>query len=296
VLFVKSTDGGDTFAGEAPTAANQAGCVRQQNAARGVGGSCIVPKHIVNKEDSYDTTNHGAEGQAFPDYPINVSGRTTLTGHQFRVNSAGTIAIGPVPGGAAGSYRVWTVWDDNCEGVRPGTATTPAVTNINVYYAYSDDGGNTWVGGDSGGVSCVSPKVNAGHELDDQFYPWAAANPVTGALSVGYMDEDPTTSTAHSPDQYVFSVQTSSGTLPAFSAATTVASAASSPNNSLFFRARVPGCENCATFIGDYNGMAVGSDGKIHAVWTDMRRNAPSPFPARAVEDAFYASIPAPAP
>jgi hypothetical protein len=50
------------------------------------------------------------------------------------------------------------------------------------------------------------------------------------------------------------------------------------------------------TFIGDYNGMAVGSDGKIHSVWTDMRRNASPPFPNRAVQDAFYASIPAPAP
>jgi hypothetical protein len=39
-----------------------------------------------------------------------------------------------------------------------------------------------------------------------------------------------------------------------------------------------------------------GSDGKIHAAWTDMRRNAAAPFPARAVEGAFYASIPAPAP
>jgi hypothetical protein len=315
VMFVKSSDGGDTFEGEAPTATNQAGCVRQQNAARGTPRAgfqnpCIVPRHIVNKEDSYDTTTHGAEGTPFPDYPINVSGRTTLTGHQFRVNSAGTIAIGPIPmpGGpsGAGAYRVWTVWDDNCEGVRPGPGQTVempggfsgAVTNINVYYAYSDDGGATWVGGDSGGVSCVSPKVNTGHEDDDQFYPWAAADPVTGALSVGYMDESQATTTPHTPDQYVFSVQTSAGTTPLFSPAVTVASSPSNVNNSLFFRAGTASatCPNCATFIGDYNGVAVGSDGKIHSVWTDMRRNATPPFPNRAVEDAFYASIPAPAP
>jgi hypothetical protein len=305
VLLIKSSDGGNTFEGDAPSAVNQAGCVRIQNAARGTAHAgfpnpCIIPTHIVNKEDSYDTTTHGPS-TPFPDYPINVNGRTTLTGHQFRVNSAGTIAIGPVPGVPAGGYRIWTVWDDNCEGVRPGPGVTQEsspsfvpVTNTNVYYAYSDDHGHTWVGGDSGGVSCISPKVNLGHEDDDQFYPWAAANPVTGDLSVGYMDESLATSTAHTPDQYVFSVQTSTGNVPAFGAPVTVASVPSNVNNSLFFRAGVAACPNCATFIGDYNGLAVGSDGRIHSVWTDMRRNAAPPFPSRAVEDAFYARIPPP--
>jgi hypothetical protein len=305
VLLIRSSDGGNTFEGDAPSAANQAGCVRIQNAARGTARAgfpnpCIIPTHIVNKEDSYDTTTHGPS-TPFPDYPINVNGRTTLTGHQFRVNSAGTIAIGPVPGVTAGGYRIWTVWDDNCEGVRPGPGVTQEsspsfvpVTNTNVYYAYSDDHGHTWVGGDSGGASCISPKVNLGHEDDDQFYPWAAANPVTGDLSVGYMDESLATSTAHTPDQYVFTVQTSTGNVPAFGAPVTVASVPSNVNNSLFFRAGIAACPNCATFIGDYNGLTVGSDGRIHSVWTDMRRNAAPPFPSRAVEDAFYARIPPP--
>jgi hypothetical protein len=73
-----------------------------------------------------------------------------------------------------------------------------------------------------------------------------------------------------------------------------VSSAPSNPNNSLFFRAGVAGCVNCATFIGDYNGLAVGSDGEVHSAWTDMRRNAAPPFPARAVQDAFYARQPTP--
>ena len=34
------------------------------------------------------------------------------------------------------------------------------------------------------------------------------------------------------------------------------------------------GCENCATFNGDYVGIAYGSDGKANMVWTDM--SAPS--------------------
>ena len=296
VMVVKSQDGGRTWMGEAPTAANQAGCVRIAGAAQGPNGTCVVPIHVVNKEDSYDTTTHGAEGTAIPDYPINVDGSTTLTGHQFRMNSAGTLAIGPATGTSAG-YRLWTVWDDNCHGTRPGTGQTQEgspsfvpVTNIDVYYAYSDDGGATWVGGDQGGVSCISPVVNTGHLDDDQFYPWAAADPVTGALSVGWMDESQATSTPHTANQYVFSVTT--GTPAGFPPAVTVASAPSNPNADLLFGAPDDSaCPGCSTFIGDYNGLAVGSDHKVHTIWTDLRR-AYAPTVPLFLQDAFYASIP----
>jgi hypothetical protein len=56
-MIVKSIDGGRTFFGDEPTAANQAGCVRQEGAALGkptasFGNPCIVPIHVVDKEDS----------------------------------------------------------------------------------------------------------------------------------------------------------------------------------------------------------------------------------------------------
>jgi len=73
-----------------------------------------------------------------------------------------------------------------------------------------------------------------------------------------------------------------------------VSSAISRPNNSLFFLAGAAGCVTCATFIGDYNGLAVDSAGQVHSAWTDMRRSAPAPFPARKVQDAFYARQPTP--
>ena len=31
------------------------------------------------------------------------------------------------------------------------------------------------------------------------------------------------------------------------------------------------GCENCATFNGDYTGLAYGPDGHANMAWTDMR-------------------------
>ena len=52
---------------------------------------------------------------------------------------------------------------------------------------------------------------------------------------------------------------------------TTVSTAPSNPTNSIFFQAGIPGCEKCATFHGDYVGVAYGSDGKANMVWTDMR-------------------------
>ena len=47
------------------------------------GGEWSAPVHVVQMEDSYTGR----------DYPLNVDGAATLTGHQFRVNPAGNIAV-----------------------------------------------------------------------------------------------------------------------------------------------------------------------------------------------------------
>jgi hypothetical protein len=291
-MLVKSTDGGDTFVGETPTAANQAGCVRVPGAARGVGSSCIVPRHIVNKEDSYDFTNHGAAGQAVPDYPINEDGRTTLTGHEFRVNSAGTLAVGPGPSG----YRLWTVFADNLNGVRPGhgipPGTTP-ITNTDVFYAYSDDGGVTWVGGDSGANSDPATRLYASSrdENQDQWFPWADTNKTTGALTVGYMD-----ASVDGPARRLYGF--SNVTIPVggvASAPLLVSSANSDPDRDLIFGVECPDedADTCSSFIGDYNGLAVDANGNAHSAWTDMRRTFPGTGGLK-VQDAFWARQPLP--
>jgi hypothetical protein len=43
----------------------------------------------------------------------------------------------------------------------------------------------------------------------------------------------------------------------------------SDPNDSCFFSQNMNGK---TTFIGDYNGLAIGPDGVSHLIWTDMRR------------------------
>ena len=113
-----------------------------------------------------------------------------------------------------------------------------------------------------------------------------------GTLVVGYMDAD-----VDGPvrDAYGFShVTVPIGATP--TAPLVVSSAPSHPNSSLFFAAGAAGCMTCATFIGDYNGLAVDVNGAVHSTWTDMRRPAPAPFPPRMVQDAFYAKQPPPAP
>jgi hypothetical protein len=306
VMLIASRDGGDTFEGELPTAANQNGCVTVSGQAPGTprpgfSNPCIVPIHIVNKEDSYDFFSTGSTGPAVPDYPINVAARTTLTGHQFRVNSAGTLAVGPNPAAPAG-YRLWTVFADNLNGIRPGNGLPavqpPApdpqvvpVTNTDVFYAYSDDGGFTWAGGDIGGVSGPGRlRANPPDVEADQWFPWADTNKTTGTLVIGYMDADVDGTVR---DAYGFSnVNVPIGAGPA--APLVVSSAPSHPNNALFFLAGAPGCVTCTTFIGDYNGLVVDLNGNVHSTWTDMRRPAPAPFPPRMVQDAFYSKQPTP--
>jgi hypothetical protein len=338
-----------TFQGEAPTAANQAGCVRvpQQapgTPAPGFSNPCVVPVHIANLEDSNDNTSHVEGGpSAVSDYPINVNGSTTLTGHQFRMNSYSDTVVAPAAGAYGGTaaqranYRVYSVFDDNAAGIIPGFSTTPGVlpiTNINVYYAYSDDKASTWVGGDQAlgpATQCVTgacPELatrlmvqaadptNSPFDVQcgtcqDEFYPWADANPATGAVAIGFMDG----SQGVPRNDYGFSVTSSgplvTGTPPVFGPTQLVSTQPSHPNQSRFFRpgfVASPACGDCATFIGDYNRLAFGKDGNIHTVWTQLQRplaivNRPAgctppactPTPLFG-EDAFYARIPPPTP
>ncbi|HEY2950925.1 MAG TPA: sialidase family protein [Micromonosporaceae bacterium] len=176
------------------------------------------------------------------DYPINVNGRQTLTGYQLRVNSAGNIVAAP-------NGTLYLVFGDNRNGVHD--SATP-VTNIDVFLMSSTNGGTTWSG---------PARVDAG--AGDQWFPWVEVDPTTGAVGVLYHDRGG----ANGPTYTTALAEGSPGAL----AKTTVSTAASHPTDSLFFRANVTGCVDCATFHGDYIGLAYGSDGVANMTWTDMR-------------------------
>ena len=67
-----------------------------------------------------------------------------------------------------------------------------------------------------------------------------------------------------------------------------MSTAASHPTESRFFRAGIAGCENCATFTGDYIAIAYGSDGKANLTWTDMRDVDPV-IPTRFDQFIYFA-------
>ena len=180
------------------------------------------------------------------DYPINVSERQTLSGYQLRVNSAGNIVASPTDG------KLYLVFSDNRNGVHD--AANP-VTNTDVFLMVSSNGGTSWSG--------PTPVDSA---AGDQWFPWVDVNPTNGKIGILYNDRG-------SSNGALYNASIAEG-MPGSLATTTVSTASSNPTQSRFFRAGVTGCENCATFNGDYVGIAYGSDGKANMVWTDM--SAPS--------------------
>lgn len=195
------------------------------------------PSFIVGLEDGSN------------DYPINVRGRQTLTGYQVRVNSAGNIVADPTTNG-----KLYLVFSDNRNGVHDSVSP---VTNTDVFLMVSSNGGASWtepmlVDGDGG----------------DQWFPWVDVDPTTGQIGILYHDRGLSNGAT-------YNTALAEGT-PGSLVKTTVSTALSNPTDSIFFRAGVPGCEDCATFHGDYNNVSYGSDGVANMTWTDMSLFVPS--------------------
>jgi hypothetical protein len=179
------------------------------------------------------------------DYPLNVDERQTLTGYQVRVNSAGNIVASPATNG-----KLYLVFSDNRNGVHDSASP---VTNVDTFVMTSSDGGGSW-----------STAMQVDSAAGDQWFPWVEVNPASGTIGVLYHDRG-------ASNGALYNTALAEGAPPGALTKTTVSTAPSNPTDSIFFQAGVPGCEKCATFNGDYNGVAYGSDGKANMVWTDMR-------------------------
>jgi hypothetical protein len=231
----------------------------------------------------------GAPSQAvFPiydggnDYPINVNGRQTLSNSQFRVNSAGNLAIDPSSGPSPSTTTLYISFSDNRKGVAacasPCTFQT-VTTNTDVFIVSSTNGGTSW--------NTPVPVPAGGSSDNDQFYPWAAVSS-TGSLKVAFKDR------SYDPLNIKYGETLATSTDGGASFTTVrVDSGLSNPNDSRWFTNG--GTTNGkATFLGDYEGLAIGSDGVSHPIWTDMRSSQfPSPPPGRGhnTQDAVTASL-----
>lgn len=184
-------------------------------------------------------------------FPQNVDGRDTLTGCQLRYGVKANTATDPSdPTG----NTVYVAWADN----RNGTAKA---TNTDVFLGRSTDGGASWK------VVAVDTAKN------DQFYPWVAVA-ADGRVDVGYMDRS--YSAGQSVCQYGFSLTRltfgSRGNVLNKSKMR-VDTGLSDLNHSLWFAASA--ADRNSRFIGDYNGIAIGSDGATWSLWTDQRALVP---------------------
>lgn len=203
------------------------------------------------------------EDGAGTDYPVNVDGRATQTGYQFRTQSVQGMTVDPING------DLYVAWTDNRNG-SIDSAGVP-VTHTDVFLAKSTDGGRSW-----------SPTQQVTATGVDRWMPWVAAR--GGQVRIAYMEES-------GPGTYRMRLARSStgGSAGGWSFST-LSTANSQANNSIWFRAHAPDCDLCSTFIGDYNAVAIDSLGRTHSVWTDMSRIAEIPgFRIGAPQDAYYA-------
>jgi hypothetical protein len=183
------------------------------------------------------------------DYPINTDGRQTLCNSNFRVNSAGNLAIAP-------DGTLYVVWSDNRlhKGEFPFPTfvdpnSTPKFqcpsgkkTQTQVFVSKSTDGGRTW--------QFLGP-VSQGP--NDHWFPWAGVGP-DGRLDVVYYDRsaDPGNRKADT----VLARSTNGGQGFSYTTVSTFAS-----DFTFAFR-------GTGRFIGDYNNLAIDANGVTYSVWT----------------------------
>jgi hypothetical protein len=184
--------------------------------------------------------------------PTNVDGRDTLSACQLRWIGPGNIAADPSdPTG----NTVYAVWTDN----RNGTA---AATNTDVFLARSTNGGTSWT------VHNIDDATN------DQFFPWVAVSS-TGRVDVGYMDRA-WAGPSRNQCKYGFSLTRTTSFAPLTKTKVRVDTGLSNADKSRWFSGTTAGNSR---FEGDYNGIAIGSNGKTWSLWTDQRAPATNAIP-----------------
>ena len=196
-------------------------------------------------------------------FPI-FGGRCVLTGLHFRTNTYPALTIDRATG------KLYMAWADNrngdpamfCDPAYGGSGCAP--TRSQVFIQSSTDG-----------VTWTAPQQLT-TSVEDKIYPWVAAN--AGNVIVSYYTRE----FAGSASLHIDFAYVKSGNGGAtWSASTRITEQSSDP-----------GIEFASgAFIGDYTGVALGSDNVAHPLWTDFRGNPGITSPN---QDAVTARIPLP--
>lgn len=238
------------------------------NQASDVTKDQIVLARSTDRDRTFTTTELGRVYDDVGCYPVNqAQGRARLSFEQFRLNSYPSLAIDPTSGAMA---IVWAD-DQNNPGCAAGAASFSGVTDNQVKLVTS-----------ANGISWTAPRIITSR--GDKAFPAVAAN--AGRTVVGYYTRNfsPTpTSTDHtcqrafldttdprypnSPPVYIAGDTTPvcldyaiSSSTDGFASETRVSTQSSNPY-----------LQFSGSFIGDYTGVAVDSNGHARAVWTDGR-------------------------
>jgi hypothetical protein len=244
VLMVKSTDGGNSFAGpvkvsdyyELPDCFTYTG--------QDFGRAC-VPTNPLSGTSVFRAAN-------YPSIAVMQTGRIVVDFGSY-INAHSNMTKG------------------NCApaGLNPSTGINvytgvgdPGGCNNDIVRSTSEDGGLTF----TGGTKKVENLITVSHEnpLSDQWFQWTTSSGNRAVTmfydrrygtdqQTGYMD--------------ISLVSTSSGQLDsgAVGAIHRITDSSMPPSNEF------PGTNGYSQFMGDYSGIAVGSDGVAHPAWEDTR-------------------------
>lgn len=238
ILLVKSTDGGTTFGGPVKVADfnDLPDCVTYtgDDAFR-----ACVPTAPLSNHSVFRASNYGS-GVALTDTLVVVD-----VGSYINPHSNPTLG-NCTPAGFSGTtgLNLYTgVGDvDGC--------------NNDILRSVSTDGGASFTGTttDPEHLPAIS---NEGKHYADQWWQWTAGNPKTGRAVAAYYDRK--YGTAQATGSMDITVLKSN------------ASHVRATDDSMPPGNEFAGSSGFSTFMGDYNAVAVGSDGVIHPVWADTR-------------------------
>jgi hypothetical protein len=197
------------------------------------------------------------------DFPRNAdTGRASLTGENFRINSYPQLTVDRFTG------RLWVTWADDRNGTYNGS--TSVRTNGDAFLSGSANG-RDW-----------SPAVTLG-TAQDEVYPAVAA--LAGRVAVTYY-------TRHYDPAGIkldYAYQTGFGRFVGHDRIRRITTESSDPSIQFVAAGLVTGKELQGVFIGDYTAVAVGADFRIHPCWTDFRGN---PGVTKPNQDVVTQSIP----
>ncbi len=201
------------------------------------------------------------------DFPLNAdTGRSTLTGENFRINSFPQLTIDPM------TDALFATWADDRNGQYDSSGNS-IKTNGDAFVVGSRDGVH-W-----------SPTIQVGSLPSDEVYPAIAANAGTVAVTFYTRNYDP--NGIGLDYGYVKTSEWDLGGLTTHRLHR-LTTQTSNPQIQFVQAGLVTGNILQGVFIGDYTAVAMGWDGVIHASWTDFRGK---PGVTSPNQDAYAAAV-----